>query len=249
MSFYEDFLKELKSAAYDKFKNPRRLADFLGVEPNLITRWLNRDRIPKADKMGEVIDALGARLVFPDQDERERARTREVAFVNAKIVNAEHNAPPVIPEDYLAVPLVSEAGAGPGIVPTSEHESWFLVYRNEPSIRTRSNLIAVRIAKDSNSMSPTLSPGDIVLVDRNDRAAGQAPGRIWLVMEPDGSGKVKRVKLDYCKERRLTRLTFYSDNVQEHPPEIFTLEDDYEGDIERAIVGRVVWAWSDVSRR
>lgn len=245
MGFYETFLQALEKAAYTTFKNPSRLAEHLGEEPNLITRWLKRERVPKATKMGEVLDALGARLVFPDED---ASTGRGVQFVNAKVVNADADAPPIVPDDYLAVPLVSEAGAGPGVVPAPEHESWFLVYRNEPSIRLRANLIAVRIANGSTSMEPTLHPGDIVLVDRNDKGV-TTPGNIWLVMEPDGSAKVKRVKLDHVKAMRHTRLTFYSDNVAENPPEVYTLETDYEGDIGRAIVGRVVWAWSDLTRK
>ena len=245
MNFYKSFMTALEKAAYTTFKNPTQLARHLGEEPNLITRWLNGSRVPKADKMGEVLDALGARLMFPGDD---APTGRGVQFVNAKVVNADEGAPSIIPDDYLAVPLVSEAGAGPGIVPVSEHESWFLVYRNEPSIRLRTNLIAVRVAHGSTSMEPTLHPGDIVLVDRNDKAV-TTPGNIWLVMEPDGAGKVKRVKIDHVKTLRQTRLTYYSDNVAENPPEVYTLETDFDGDINRAIVGRVVWAWSDLTRK
>ena len=207
--------------------------------------WLNGTRTPSLSKLGPILEKMQAKLVFPGQ---ETPTTRDVCFVNARTINAEEGAPAIAPEDYLAVPLVSEAGAGPGVVPIADHESWFLVYRSEPSIRTRSNLIAVRIAKGSTSMEPTLHPGDIVLVDRNDKNASR-PGGIWLVMEPDGSGKIKRVKLDHVPAMRITRVTFYSDNVQEHPPEVYTLETDYEGDINRAVVGRVVWAWSDLSRK
>ena len=200
----------------------------------------------RSENLFEWLENLGFRLLPPDQQE---SRSRDVCFVNAKVVNAEEGAPPVIPEDYLAIPLTNEAGAGPGIIPVADHESWLLVYKREPSIQTRlTNLIAVRIASGSNSMEPTLHPGDIVLVDRNDKNAS-TPGGIWLVMEPDGSGKIKRVKLDSVPSLRLTRITFYSDNVREHPPEAYTLENDYDGDINRAIVGRVVWGWGDLTRK
>lgn len=205
---------------------------------------LMQGRDVRASTFMEWIENLGFKLVFPDEEQAER----EVCFVNAMVVNAGETSPEMVPEDYLAVPLVSEAGAGPGITPGSAQESWFLVYRNEPSIRLRSNLIAVRIAKGSTSMEPTVCPGDIVLVDRNDRTVTHQGG-IWLVMEPDGSGKVKRVKVDHIRDKNETRLTFYSDNVAQHPPEIYNLETDYDGDIDRAIVGRVVWAWSDLTKK
>lgn len=66
MGFYDDFLIGLERAATVTYKNPHQLALALGVETNLITRWLKRDRIPKAETMGKVLDALGARIVFPD---------------------------------------------------------------------------------------------------------------------------------------------------------------------------------------
>lgn len=200
----------------------------------------------RSESLFEWLENLGFQLVTPDETNKDQSR--DVCFVNSRIVNAEDGGPPIAPEDYLAVPLIAEAGAGPGIVPANHRESWFLVYRREPSLRTRTNLIAVRIDKNSTSMEPTLHPGDIVLVDRNDKAVAQ-PGKIWLVMEPDGSGKVKRVKVDDLRAKRQTRLTFYSDNVQENPPEVYSLEEDYDGEWDRAIVGRVVWAWSDLTRK
>ena len=174
--------------------------------------------------------------------------SKSVHFVNAKVINAGENLPQIIPDDYLAVPLCNETGAGAGVVQYDEFQSWFLVYKNEPSIRWRSNLIAVKIAKGSTSMLPTLAPEDIVLVDRGENFNPRA-GKIYLVAEPDGSTKVKRVNIDIDKHDRETRIIFYSDNAAENPPEMYNLAEEYEGDITRAIIGRVVWAWSDVSEK
>jgi hypothetical protein len=44
-------------------------------------------------------------------------------------------------------------------------------------------------------------------------------------------------------------LVFYSDNSREFPPRTFRLGRDYEGDLTRAIAGRVIWAWSDMSHK
>lgn len=242
MNFEQEFRRRLEEVKDDRKLS--QLAEQSGVEQSRLSRTIAKKQQLGLDKVSKILDALGAVVLFPDQ----RTPTREVCFVNARVVNSEDRAPPIIPEDYLAVPLVSEAGAGPGIIPIAEHESWFLVYRAETSLHLRTNLIAVRIAKGSDSMVPTLHPRDIVLVDRDDKKVTQA-GKIWLVMEPDGSGKIKRVKVDFIPKHRTTRLTFYSDNVTEYPPEAYSLEEDFEGDISRAIVGRVVWAWSDLSRK
>lgn len=192
------------------------------------------------------LENLGFELRTPEEREREVAR--EVRIVNTRIINTNGLTRPPDHDDYLAVPLVAEAGAGAGIFPTSEDEQWFLVDRRERSLMLKTNLIAVRIAKNSTSMEPTLSPGDVVLVDRDDRDVSRPDG-IWLVMDPDGAGKVKRISTEFVRPRKLTRVIFYSDNAQGNPPEVYTLEDDYEGEWNRAIVGRVVWAWSDLSRK
>lgn len=244
MGFYEDLIHGIKSSVEAQFDDkPSRLAKAAGTHPSTLARLMSGDRQKWLQLISRIADSAGLRIVHGGC-----ADARDVCFVNAHVVSSADVASPIVPEDYLAVPLVSEAGAGPGIIPIDEYESWFLVYRNEPSIRMRSNLIAVRIANGSTSMEPTLHPGDIVLVDRDDKIIAR-PGGIWLVMEPDGSGKIKRVKIDGVKARRVTRVTFYSDNVAENPPEIYSLEEDYGGDWNRVIVGRVVWAWSDLSKK
>jgi hypothetical protein len=158
-------------------------------------------------------------------------------------------APDPQPDDYLAVPLASSpVAAGPGLIPEDRIEGWVLVWRHQESIRFRSNLVAVEIGKNELSMVPTLHPGDIVLVDRNDRDPSPA-GKIMLVSEPgpEGGTMVKRVntkRLDGDLE-----LIFYSDNSREFPPVTYRLGRDYDDDINRAIAGNVVWAWSDMTRK
>ena len=97
-------------------------------------------------------------------------------------------------------------------------------------------------------MQPILNPGDIVLVDRDDRNV-KDPGHMMLVLDPkDGSGKVKRVAVTDTEDGDC-RITYYSDNAATNPPEVYSLRDDFFGDWERSIVGRVVWAWSDVTAK
>ncbi|TVM28656.1 S24 family peptidase, partial [Oceanidesulfovibrio marinus] len=44
-------------------------------------------------------------------------------------------------------------------------------------------------------------------------------------------------------------IVFYPDNAVEYPPPTFDFEDEYGGDITKALIGRVVWAWSDMTRK
>ncbi len=192
------------------------------------------------------LENLGFRLVFPD-DPRE---VSDVCFVEARLANTSAEAGAPESEDYLAVPLVGEAGAGPGMLQNADVENWVLVYRNYHPIMRRSDLIAVEVGKNQRSMSPTLLPGDIVLVDRKDWGQNgfYCPGNIFLVREPgqEGGGKIKRVALSGKGEGAI--ITFYSDNVAENEPEPFPLS-LYDGDLRNAIVGRVICAWADLSRK
>jgi hypothetical protein len=159
--------------------------------------------------------------------------------------------PPPESEDYLAVPLVGEVGAGPGILSQEEISSWVLVYRRHRSVLRRRDLLAVEIGRNQRSMIPTLHPLDIVLVDREDfgeQTGFAPPGNIFLVREPgqEGGAMVKRVSL--AGRGELATITFYSDNATEYIPETYHLA-QYGHDPRQAVVGRVIWAWADLSRK
>ena len=245
MGFYEDFLNGLRGlyGPGNRFRNESELADFLGVAPGQLHKYTHETGTKNIFKLGAMIDKTGARLVFPDRDEEQ---SRGVCFVDAKLVPAGTNQRPPQAEDYMAVPLVDEVGAGPGLIPQGELLSWFLVYKHQDAVRYRRDLIAVQIGKRSTSMVPVLHPGDIVLVDREDKDTRHA-GHMMLVMDPEGAGKIKRVAVE--QRDNDFRIIYYSDNAAENPPEIYSFRDDFLKDWNRAIVGRVVWAWSDVSNK
>lgn len=230
------------------FKNPTQLAYHCGLDPAFVHKHLKGGRGANFDPFFNMMRSLGFKIVPPG----EGPRTREVCFVDAKIVHSGQNAPPPTPEPYIAVPLVGEAGAGPGIVSEERFKSWILVYKHLKSISKRHDFLAVEIGKNSRSMIPLLHPGDIVLVDLEDKGVDSGfrpPGNIFLVREPgqEGGGKVKRVSL--TQEKDETILTYYSENIQEHEPESYLLSKYFDGETGNAIVGKVVWAWTDLSRK
>lgn len=219
------------------------LGESLKASRSTFHRVLSHGSAPSADKFLDWLTQLGVKLVLP---EGKPETGRDVCFVDARLVPAGEGQRPPEAEDYLAVPLVDEVGAGPGIIPQGDLLSWFLIYRHQKAVRYRRDLIAVQIGKYSSSMLPTLAPGDLVLVDRQDRDVS-TPGHIMLVMDPDGAGKVKRVAID--EKERDCRITFYSDNAATNPPEVYSLREDFNGDWEKVIAGRVIWAWSDISTK
>lgn len=272
MGAYEDILRGLERAVVSK-GNVSRLAEAAGEAPSLLTRWIKRERVPKLDKLGPILDMLGARVIFPGEDQayplsegpagiysfHEPGRpygelggepsSRDVCWVEPKIISAENGAPPPLAEKYLAVPLAEgPVAAGPGMVPEDKIKSWVLVFRDHPSVKFRTNLVAVEIGRGQESMVPTLHPQDIVLVDKDDRRP-EPDGQIFLVRDPDDSVTVKRVYVQ--RKNGDTMLQFVSDNPDKrsYSPMLYNLGTDYQDDITRAIVGKCVWAWSDLTRK
>lgn len=239
-TFFKSVMDILK-AGVKKYGTAAALAAASGVSPANLSHWLSGKRNPRLAEISIILDLLGAKASLQDGES-----SRDVCFVNAKVVPAGEYVAPPMAEDYIAAPLVGEVGAGPGYLPEDDIKSWFLVYKRLEAIRYRRNLIAVEIGPTSYSMQPTLNPGDIVLVDRDDRDVSR-PGHMMLVMEPDSSGMVKRVSVQEKDDD--FSITYYSDNASKYPPVIYSLKNDFCDDWDKAIVGRVIWAWSDVREK
>ena len=229
--------------AVERYGSAGKLAKASGVHAPNISRWRSGQQVPRVKDVAPIMDLMGVRV-----STKEPAKAMDVCWVDPKKVPAGEDLPSPMPEDYLAVPLVEEVGAGPGVIPQGELLSWFLVWRHQRAVVHKRDLIAVRIADSSTSMVPTLRPGDIVLVDRQDLDCSR-PGRIMLAIDPDGAGMIKRVSTRQLREERDWQITFYSDNAAANPPMVYSLNKDYGGEWNKAIGGHVVWAWSDMEGR
>lgn len=236
--FFEIIRKRIQASGMSQAQFSRET----GVQQGSLSRFLKGEQSSlSGDTVAKIVNFFGAKLVFPGENEEP---SRDVCFVNTRIMPAgEYVAPPVA-EDYLAAPLVGEVGAGLGYIPQDVIEGWCLVSRNNPAVRSRSNLIAVEIGHSSYSMQPTLNPGDIVLVDKNDRNI-QHCGHIMLVTDPEGAGMIKRVAINDKKDDD-HRIIFYSDNNLLHPPLVYSLRNDYAGDWDKVVAGRVILALTDM---
>lgn len=242
-NFLDSAISVLKDYVDKNFNgNASEAARSLGISVPTFHTWLTGKRRPSLSKMTPLFDAIGAKISLPDQD-----AGKDVCFVDAKLMPAGEYVQPPQAEDYLAAPLVGEVGAGPGYVAQDDVKSWFLVYRHHPAIQYRRNLLAVEIGKNSTSMTPLLKPGDLVLVDRDDRDVSRS-GHIMLVKDPDDQGMIKRVSVEPQDDGDYS-VVYYSDNAMENPPICYSLRRDFFNDWQRAIVGRVIWAWSDVREK
>lgn len=240
---YLRFANDLTNGTHSRFRTKAELAEFAGIAPSQVKKYQTASDMKNIEKFFAFLDKLGVNLDFEPNPEPDR----DVCFVNARIAPIGASIEPPQSEDYIAAPMVGEVGAGLGYIPQDEVKSWFLAYRHHPAVRFRRNLIAVEIGAHSTSMQPTLNPGDIVLVDRDDRDVLR-PGHMMLVTDPDGAGMIKRVSIE-DKQDGDYRITFYSDNGAKHPPMVYSLLKDYAGDWDKVIAGRVIWAWTDVREK
>lgn len=228
---------------------PSALAEKAGVGQPNISKFLAGKAVPRFDTVARVLEALGVRLTFPDE---ERDTTKNVVFVaNRRSSVASEAAGQPMAENYMAVPLAQGAvAAGPGLIAEDAVRGWVLALKDQSSIRYRVNLVAVEVGKGQESMVPTLHPLDIVLIDRDDFRP-EPDGSIFLVREPGPDAEVAIKRVYTSRKEGQTLLTFISDNPDKrsYPPSVHSLESDYQGDLRRAIVGRVVWAWSDMTRK
>ena len=131
-------------------------------------------------------------------------------------------------DQYLAVPLVEgRIAAGPGKIVSEDIHSFVWVYR--PEVGKRMNLIAVKLGENEYSMTPTLPPGAIVILDLDDKRV-ERKGIYGVRTGGDGCA-VKRIHVTGDV------VLLLSDNPEYAPERAET------NDMETLIIGRVVWSW------
>lgn len=220
------------------------LAKQSGISPQYANQLLKQDRYGSEAVRRKIAAALGFTYEeFLEVGRGLKSELRKAARpLSPNVVLASHlNAVPEITlENYFAAPLISgsvAAGTG-GILSETDIESYVWIYGPELKERMHHDLIAVRVdRKNGDSMRPTLRPGDIVLVDKNDPSGDPhafKSGALYAVRDGKGGTCVKRLHRD----KKAIIVT--SDNP-EFPPEI-----SWTGNILELIIGRVVWGWRNL---
>ena len=247
MSLENEIRMAIKGSKGRLWKTQEELSQRSGVSQPQISRFLRGSGTIGMDAGCDLIESLGGSIVFPGE---QKDTTREVCFVEqrpSKSIHAHSQHP--VPENYMAVPLTaSPVGAGEGMLDDDSVDGWVLVYRRMLPANISQDLLAVPIDERGYSMEPTLHPGDIVLVDRE--KIHPEEGGIYLVRDPhEMAAMVKRVNT--LRKNGDIQIIFSSDNPDKknYSPKIWSISEDYDGDMSRAIVGRVMWAWSDMSRK
>lgn len=227
-----------------RFPNIKRMSDELGVDPSQLGRFLKKERGLNADSLGRIMDGLGAELVFPDQA---KGAAMDVRFTSMQGQTEDKMPGMPDPGSFYAVPVTTPPVPGaPTTITRDAAKDWLIVSCAHEAIAYNENLLAMRVSRGDTAMAPMIRPNDTILVNPDDRTP-HPPGRIMLVADPDPQmgtmiRRVSAKRLDDDME-----LIFYSENNIEHPPTTYQLNRDYGGDMSRAILGHVVWAWTDMN--
>ena len=250
MGIYEQIYNWLKNQIGENkpYKSQNAFAEAYGVDKMRINRIFNDSKVQRYKDFANFLDALGIKILFPDQSVDTQ---KSVHFVKPEVISAEDLGEGPIDENYMAVPKSKrKVAAGRGIIPDDKVDSWILVWKGQEAVRHKSNLAVVEIDnREGTSMEPTLHPGDLALVDRNDWEPKHPPGNIYLIQTPEGDEMgmtIKRVKKQMKNGREF--IIFYPDNPN-HEPEMYDMATDYDNMLSRAIIGRVIWSWSDMTKK
>lgn len=215
----------------------REFARLHGVQASQISRWLSGATAPKLDDLGSIFDRIGVDVCRI----RGCAGGRPVMFSLPEVVSSE-DAETIGREEFVAVPIVRSLEALTRYeVPEENRSGWCIVDRHFESVAYRHDLVAMTVVNED--MSPTLHPGEMVLIDRDRPPIDQ--GRIYLVRAADGETGLGRVSTAAMPDGDL-RILISNDNRNNIRPRIFSLRRDYGGDIYRCILGRAIWMRSRI---
>lgn len=225
MTIYEDFLERLQKAVTQS-GNMNRFAESIDVQPNLITRWLKRERVPSLTTIQPVADKLGLRFATRE----EKTTLSPVQTLSSQ------------PE----LPQMEKVGGGGGggrgesialgvYSLTGGNQSWNMEKEAPQFLLTAPSVCFhqadLAIIMDGHSMVPTIPDKAIVGVRKN---APFKANELYAAHIPYEGLAVKRVGADPLTEE----FIFKSDNPNkdQYPDRRIPIAKG-----EKCIIGRVVW--------
>lgn len=227
MNFYDAVMAILKEAA-DRH-GVAGLAQLIDVDRRVITNWLNgKAKGPSLDRIARACDLLGY-MPAPT-----------ALTVGEPIIFDMPYHPEGLmldPRDFIPVPLIANMDLIDGeSIPFTNIAHFGLVHKSAAFVQGRTHLIAITITNDV--MAPLLSHDDYVIIDMDEKEIVQ--GSLYLVRNPERTKVgVRRVLIDGDS------ISFY-DKAHCVDPRTFSLSRDYENDLAKAIIGRVIWGRIDL---
>ncbi|EGR9008933.1 MULTISPECIES: S24 family peptidase [Vibrio] len=208
------------------------LAKKLGVTPKAVSKWLNAESMPRADKMGDLAKFLNVSVYWLQYGEETSKETGNAEILGNMQV---WDSSTPLSDDEVAIPFLSDVrlSAGNGFICDIERDSGFRLRFAKSTLR-RYNVDpkdALCVSVTGNSMEPVLPDGSTVGINCGDKTL--VDGKIFAINH-NGELFIKKLY-------RLPGdgLRIYSFNELEYPPREYTKEQVQEQRI--TIVGRVFW--------
>ena len=214
-AFVERLLKGLEARATARGESERHMATRLGSSEGLFKN-LRSGSMPTVERLDVILKELGETLTLG---------ARPSAKPAGQVLSVELDG-----DDYAVVPRFDvELSAGDGRMNHDAAAAGSIAFRRDWMAREgipADQSIVVRVKGDS--MAPTLTDGDLVLIDlRRTQPTGR---KIYALIGPDGDARVKRL------EHLPDALILHSDNP-DHPTELIPAHEAANV----RILGEVVW--------
>lgn len=236
-----------------KYRFAADMARDCDVSPMYLKRILSEEKVQYLKNICHVLDTVGFKLAYATDKTQILSLCKRSAEINITKDQGE-----LATQNCLAIPVISLSKA---TLSTADHQlgqedihDWVIISEGMKSMRLRSaaqnpnTLIAIELDRQYDQMEPVLQPGDIIVVDRNDKYERFAPpGNIFIAKEPSAenneSGRICRVLTE--PDGQDLRIVYYYDNITKYTPRTWSLKDDFAGEITNALIGRVIWSWSN----
>lgn len=223
---FERLLRAVQEVNAD-ITGPQKLADAMNESPQTVTNWGARGVSAKAAAKAQTLFGVSSSYILDGSGSR---------FVKGTEADGVEVHAPACLEDSVRIPLLANGGSmGPGndvldadyVVGDMTLSAHWINQQIRPT-----NILELRFMHaHGESMAPTFSDGDVLLVDAGARDPSSMEG--IYVLEVHSKTYIKRVRM-----RMDGSLEVSSDNAN-----IKTV-DVLNGDHEVRVIGRVVWAWN-----
>lgn len=222
--------------------NSSAFAKKAGIPPATLHNYLS-GRLPQAEQLINIREAYNVNLNWLLTGEGDPFFDDLVIREEQKPLNAEQQC--LSPRDFVTLPMLeSRVVAGPAgellyeeVKDYYPFKRWWVERSFGKTEERLKSLVLLKVRGDS--MSPTIDPGEIILVDTHEQERIEIrTGQIYLITMPDGASAIKRLALSEQAGRM--KLICMSDNIAVYRP--FEFELDPGKSIKHYVLGRVRWA-------
>lgn len=245
MGFTEDLIQALNNGLQNQYDGKySHLAKAAGVHATTVKKILGGERTKWIGVLGQIADAAGLQVTQVNEGSSEEDVQLDKKRERESLDTCDMKTIPQVGFDEVLRFIDSQISSNQESY-TSMLLKYIQVPENNEYIRYRHSLVALELPANSTSMSPSLNPGDLLIVDIHDRIPQSPPGNIYLVRDP-ATGKAMIRRVGNTHKNGHDYLVYYTDNTLA-TPEMINIDKELAGRLENALKGRVVAAFCNMS--